>query len=193
MGESRSITKSATFYQISKQQFFPLGCLQLLHNSPSGCMHNNQAYIYSRAGVEVYNQDSDTWAAVAGPARLRCLPFQYSISVSPQLILILGGKQNNRASMDAQLWNTETGQLDHFVDALPLGVTRDRSWGPVVINGFVHFMANLQAAVQPQVAIKKGGVLLMLVGSGGCWMNVLVAGEPELLADKSQSSVADRA
>lgn len=109
------------------------------------------------------------------PNRLKCLPFQYCISVSEHFILIMGGKFTNRNSSDVKLFNTSNNNIDEFIDALPVGVTSERSWGPIVMNGFTIIMSTIQAAVYPQVAIKKDAVQVVFVGGGGCFMNILVA------------------
>lgn len=46
------------------------------------------------------------------PKRLRCLPFQYCISVSNNQIMIIGGKMCNQNSTDVRLYNTELNRVD---------------------------------------------------------------------------------
>jgi hypothetical protein len=58
---------------------------------------------------------------------------------------------------------------------LPIGISNERSWGPMVFNNFIIVMSNIQASVYPQVTIKQDAVQLVLVGFGGCYLNTLIA------------------
>ena len=108
------------------------------------------------------------------PKRLRCLAFQYCISVSDNQIMIIGGKVCNKSNSDLKIYNTETGAIDEYVDMLPVGVCSERSWGPMIINNFVTVMSNIQASVYPQVMIKRDAVQMVLIGLGGCFLNTLI-------------------
>jgi hypothetical protein len=48
------------------------------------------------------------------PKRLRILPYQYCLSISPAQIMILGGRSCNQNVRDLRLYNTETKSIDDF-------------------------------------------------------------------------------
>lgn len=58
---------------------------------------------------------------------------------------------------------------------LPVGVSNERSWGPMIINNFVTVMSNVQASIYPQVMVKRDAFQMVLIGFGGCFLSTLIA------------------
>lgn len=52
------ISSRFSYYDIKKQRFRKLPKLKRLHVCPSGCLHNNNVFIFSRIGSDMFDLSS---------------------------------------------------------------------------------------------------------------------------------------
>ena len=81
------------------------------------------------------------------PFGLKVYNFQFVTPLNNDEFLIFGGVKKNRKIAQVQIFNTNKNYSTTYHDILPQGISREKIWGPSLVQNGFGVLSNVQAEI----------------------------------------------